>query len=154
VVKLADARDSKSRDLYGREGSTPSSGTKIVRQFDAVQLRSPVRTPGNRLTVPAIVPVVRETEKLAMDTLDGCRAKVNRARGLLKHLRRLTVMHTMNDSFTLSQELVPETGEVRFMACDQGNGAPLLNSHGWPARSLISFVPRSITAALSVSRSG
>jgi hypothetical protein len=27
VVKLADARDSKSRDLYGREGSTPSSGT-------------------------------------------------------------------------------------------------------------------------------
>ena len=30
VVKLADARDSKSRDPYGREGSTPSSGTKII----------------------------------------------------------------------------------------------------------------------------
>src|SRR4051794_32678290 len=33
VVKLADARDSKSRDLYGREGSTPSSGTTILNKF-------------------------------------------------------------------------------------------------------------------------
>ena len=31
VVKLADARDSKSRFPKGSEGSTPSSGTKIIQ---------------------------------------------------------------------------------------------------------------------------
>ena len=35
VVKLADARDSKSRDPQGREGSTPSSGIFRFRPTSA-----------------------------------------------------------------------------------------------------------------------
>ena len=36
VAELADARDSKSRSLYGSVGSTPSSGTNLQRKMRAV----------------------------------------------------------------------------------------------------------------------
>src|SRR2546422_1353203 len=41
VVKLADARDSKSRDPKGREGSTPSSGTKITNKYGPILATAP-----------------------------------------------------------------------------------------------------------------
>ena len=44
VVKLADARDSKSRGLTAREGSIPSSGTNFLMFSDAMS--SPHRCAG------------------------------------------------------------------------------------------------------------
>ena len=38
VVKLADARDSKSRFPKGSEGSTPSSGTKTLNDPGSLEL--------------------------------------------------------------------------------------------------------------------
>lgn len=35
MAELADARDSKSRDLHGRVGSTPSRGTTMPHHWDS-----------------------------------------------------------------------------------------------------------------------